>query len=168
MQTDRPPSGPPLVVRGRERRLRLPLAWHWVQRIRETVAEDLATFEQTMRDAAVMTASELAENAVKYGEPVREEDAGYLSLRVESSSIVVESTNGCVNSEHVSEVLRLIELIDATPNVEILYLERLRELVGKGDQSGGLGLLRIAFEGGFRLSARYTDGMLTITATRNT
>ena len=46
--------------------VRVPLAWHWIERVRDAVQGVLRDETPNLRDSAVMVASELAENLVKY------------------------------------------------------------------------------------------------------
>lgn len=114
-----------------------------------------------------MVASELAENVVKYGEPVENAPAGSLQLIIADESVRVISTNGVRSPERAQHLAVALERIrEADP--QQLYLERMQELMANPTQKESqLGLLRIAFEGQFKLSHVYEGSVLTITAERH-
>lgn len=149
------------------REVKVPLAWRWVSEVRDMVGEALAEIEQESRDLAVMAASELAENVVKYGEPVDGEDSGRVGITLDGRDLSITAVSGARDQERVAHVLAEVAAIGTASDVQSLYVERLQRLLEHPSaDSGGLGLLRIAFEGGFRLSATHEQGLLTITARR--
>jgi hypothetical protein len=147
--------------------LPIPFAWPRVEQVRREVAESLATVPGHLRDAAVMTSSELAENVVKYGAPHQGRSEGKLHLRVDGVRLVVASENAVADAAQVDRVMEHLARIQHADDARSLYVERLAELLENPDQpASGLGLFRIAFEGGFALSAHHDAGVLTITASR--
>jgi hypothetical protein len=114
-----------------------------------------------------MVVSELAENAVKYGEPVQGEDCAYISYSVRPAAIVIRTMNGVNNPARVERVAASIDAIASAENVAELYALRLQEmLAAPGEADSRLGLLRIAYEGSFLLEYSFAPPLLTITATR--
>jgi hypothetical protein len=150
-----------------ERRMRLPPSWGLIERVRATVSEALARASADVRDAAVMVASELAENAIKYGEALADDECGYVTLSVGPQLISIRSLNGVSSMERVRDVVQRIDTIAKAESAEALYVARLREMLETpSDSASHLGLLRIAYEGGFRLSCAYEAPVLTIIAER--
>ena len=151
---------PPMVERG----IWLPLSWTWIQRVRQDVANLLTDRSVVFRDAVVMTASELAENVVKYGEPL-ENNEGFLGIAIGADLVRIQSKNGLSSPERAEALGQHIARI-AAADPEALYVQRLQQMIEDPSNSSGLGLLRIAFEGQFRLSFNYESGVAIITAER--
>jgi hypothetical protein len=148
--------------------LRVPLAWHWIERVRDAATAALEKASDDVREAAVMVASELAENLVKYGQPLEGEDSGKISIEVADGVLTITSDNG-TSPEAAGKVLALVHAIMESPDVQALYVERLTNMATTpGDSASELGLLRIAFEGGFTLTADYQEPRLRIRAKRAT
>jgi hypothetical protein len=145
----------------------LPLSWTWMSAVREMVNSGLRDRDEFLREEITMVASELAENVVKYGEPVESLAAGSLQLLMTEDLVRIISTNGVSSPERARHLSDALDQIRAAPDPQVLYLERMKELVANPMQTGsGLGLLRIAYEGEFQLNHRYEDQVLTITAER--
>lgn len=143
----------------------VPLAWRWAAKLREDVGVALSGFPDDLREAVVKAASELAENVIKYGEPVASAPAGQVSLSIQGGLIRLDSRNGVISLERYEGVRQHIEHIRTSPNREELYLARLRAMLENPQEPGsGLGLICIALEGGFELSCSYESQILTITA----
>lgn len=146
--------------------IHLPLSWSWISSVRNMVESGLADRDADLREEVVMVASELAENVVKYGEPVEEAQSGSLQLVIENDFVRVISTNGVRSAERASHLAKALQSIrERDPRA--LYLERMQELMANpGQAESQLGLLRIAFEGQFKLTHAYEASVLTITAER--
>ena len=141
--------------------------WPNVRKIRQQVGATLESCRPELRSAAMMTASELVENAIKYGESVPAALSVNLSLEVTVGQLSIRVVNGSTNAPGVAELERRVRDLAAAPNKQALYLARLEELLAHADDSGKLGIYRIGFEGGFDLSLDYRNDVVTVTATRN-
>ncbi|HSY38266.1 MAG TPA: hypothetical protein VLA79_02025 [Polyangia bacterium] len=142
--------------------------WPNVRKIRQQVGAALEACPQELRSAAMMTASELVENAIKYGESVPAALSVNLSLEVTVGQLSIRVVNGSTNLAGVAELERRVRDLAAAPNKQTLYLSRLEQLLAHSDDSGKLGIYRIGFEGGFDLALDYRNDVVTMTATRNT
>ena len=142
--------------------------WPNVRKIRQQVGATLEACGQELRSAAVMTASELVENAIKYGESVPAAPAVTFALEATGGRLFIRVINGSTNTLGVAELERRVKDLASAPNKEALYLARLGQLLEHAEDSGKLGLYRIGFEGGFELALDYTNDVVTMTATRNT
>lgn len=150
-----------------EQQIRLPLSWSFIEGARSDIAFALASFPTDVREAAVMVVSELAENAVKYGEPVSGEDCAYISYSIRPEIIVIRTINGVSSPSRVTRVAASIDAVSLAEDVGTLYAKRLSEMLNTpAEADSRLGLLRIAYEGRFRLAYSYASPILTITATR--
>jgi hypothetical protein len=133
----------------------------------------LADIDPTIREVAVMVASELVENALKHGRgsdvnPIEALDAQEnicFALTWSHDEIEIEASN--LATDAAADVLRQnVQRINDSPNPEELYMERLHALLEDRTKRGGLGLYRIAFEGEFKLAFRQEGRRVTITAKR--
>lgn len=144
----------------------IPIAWHHVRDARKIVQEALGAHDKELRDAAVMTMSELVENAMKHGESVPRMPGATFTLTVDEDALRIEVANGIGSDESLSRLKACILAIAAAPDKEALYLERLREILESPSDGGRLGLFRIAFEGGFDLTCTNEDQVVTVSARR--
>lgn len=147
--------------------IEIPLSWSWIESVRQIVYKKLAEGDEELRDAAMMVASELAENVVKHGEPTESAPSGRIQLAFEGGVLRIVSTNGVRDPVRVRVLRQNIERIMSAENPLDLYLDRLRELLANPDQVGSqAGLYRIVCEGKFDLSMTYAHEVLVITAER--
>jgi hypothetical protein len=151
-----------------EAKLQLTFAPMWpnVRKTREEVAAALEAYDPSVRNAAMMTASELVENAIKYGESVPGAETVTFSLEATPSRCRIRVVNGSTNAAGVSELARRVQELAQATDKQALYMSRLEELLAHAEESGKLGVYRIGFEGGFELECDYTNNVVTVTATR--
>ncbi len=119
--------------------------------------------------AIAMVTGELLENALKYGDWSASSRAMF-RLRVEGGSgrIAVSVENPLSDKDaHASQLVKTIEWIAGFPKPEAAYRARMLQIAqDDGDATPSrLGLVRIAFEGNCRLSAKVENGTVTVTAT---
>jgi hypothetical protein len=118
-------------------------------------------------EATVMCASELLENAIKYGSSDSGTNNISFDLGIHDGMIRIRVSNGIRDEQDVRNVKSHIGKIKSSPDPGTLYTERLRELME--NQKPGisqLGLYRIAYEGEFALDFAYRDNILMIQAER--
>ena len=150
-----------------EQCLKLPLSWGFIDRVRATVWEALRFQATDVREAAVMVAAELAENVIKYGEPLEGDHCGYVSLSPSDGRITLRTVNGVSSAARAGKLMERIATIQASEDVGALYAARMHQmLLNPAEADSQLGLLRIAYEGNFRLSCTYEAPVLVITAER--
>jgi hypothetical protein len=140
--------------------------WPNVRLIRQQVGTALEASPPDLRSAAIMTASELVENAIKYGESVPAARTVTFSLEATSGEVRIRVANGSTNAHGVAELGRRVEEVRGAADKQALYLARLEQLLAEADESGKLGIYRIGFEGGFDLECDYSNEVVTMTATR--
>lgn len=143
--------------------------WDIVKQIREQVVSALAAYPEDLRQASQMTASELIENAVKYGSGVGAGAGINFDLTATGQQITITVSNRVLAQEDYAEVQRHIELLNAPgANPEALYLNRLQALMmmEHSGEKTQLGLFRIAYEGQFTLHCHFEQEILTIRAVR--
>ncbi|MEZ4221574.1 MAG: hypothetical protein R3B13_11655 [Polyangiaceae bacterium] len=144
----------------------VPFGWEHVREVRTRLADSLADQPAELRDAAVMVASELVENAIKYGNSLPNAPNATLELLVDDKRLQIVVRNGVSSAEHASEVEKLLQRIASAQEPSELYMERMERLLNDADAKGKLGFHRIGLEAGFVLTSSFEDGVLTITATR--
>jgi hypothetical protein len=151
-----------------EAKLKLTFAPMWpnVRKTRQEVGTALEAFPASLRNAAMMTASELVENAIKYGESVTGAETVTFSLDVTPTACRIRVVNGSSNAAGVAELTRRVQELARATDKQALYQARLEELLAHAEESGKLGVYRIGFEGGFELDCDYTNNVVTVTATR--
>lgn len=147
-------------------RYEIPIVWHFVREIRKHLGESLADQPAELREASVMVASELVENAIKYGDSVPGARIATIELFVDSEQVRIVVTNGISSADRALEVAAMLDRIADAPDPTVLYVERLQVLLENPNIKGKLGFLRIGLEAGFELASSYSDGILTITAIR--
>jgi len=116
------------------------------------------------REAVTMAVTELCENLVKY---VEGGGAGTLSVEDDHGTIRLRVVNPNCSSSDATLVRETVERLKTT-DARVLYRARLTELFANpAAPRARLGLLRIAFEGRFRLLASYRAPVLEIVAERS-
>jgi hypothetical protein len=86
---------------------------------------------------------------------------------VRGKIVRVRAKNAVGSRRDAESVLAQVSKIAATESITDLYRERLRELYDNPRiRRARLGLLRLAFEGRFRLSCSYDSDVLEIVAER--
>jgi hypothetical protein len=141
--------------------------WPTVREIRQRVGSALQDCPDHVRSAAIMTSSELVENAIKYGESVPGAKAATFVLDATAESVSIRVVNGSTNRLGVAELERRVRELRQSADKQALYLARVEELLADDEENGNLGIYRIGFEGGFELELDYTNQVVTVTATRN-
>ncbi|MEO1173088.1 MAG: ATP-binding protein [Myxococcota bacterium] len=143
----------------------VPSDWERIESVRRAVGPALlATLEDAdLADAVAMASAELMENAVKHGGKPR--GVVNLALSVEAELITLRVTNP--SSERTSKVETLIEMVDwigGFGDPYEAYVQRLARVCEIDDAEGGLGLVRVAYEGRGRLSYEISQERVDVLA----
>jgi hypothetical protein len=147
--------------------INFPHTWQHTRTVRKCVGDALAADDPDRRSAAMMAASELVENAIKYGEEVPQAPGITFAMLQDAEGMRIEVCNGSTDIEGIGRLERRVAEIASTPDKAALYMARLEELLAQPLESGKLGLYRIAFEGQFDLQCRYANNVVTMIATRS-
>lgn len=150
--------------------LRIPGRWEGLRELRAQVGVHLADADDDLRDATVMAASELAENALKYGHPVPGAEASRLRIELRGDLLVLTCTSGVLDPSVAHSTLDRIAVIQASPDKYGLYVARMREMLSQERPAGAstqLGLYRICGEGDFELHGELDGNVFHIHATRS-
>jgi len=143
--------------------------WNVVKEIRNEVGSIMENKGEELCSASQMVASELVENAVKYGLAINQEsDMGIeFQFQVNDREIMIEVTNNADSKHDLANVTLHIDQINQSDDPQYLYVRRLTELMESGGQGGSqLGLYRIAYEGEFSLTYKVEDHVITVKAYR--
>ena len=127
--------------------------WSGVDRVRRETARFLVEqrLSDTARDAVVMVACELTENAAKYGDFQSATDGIDVSILIRRSTITVEVRNP-ISPEAADRLFKLdgmVQWIRGFQDPFEAYLDRLKAISAQtlDYHESGLGLVRIAYEG---------------------
>jgi hypothetical protein len=130
---------------------------------------DLATSycDPACREAVVLAVAELAENVVKYGAHNNGTGTATLAIGLQGKVVRIRVKNPVSSDTDARSVVDAVSRIASSPNVRELYRTRLAQLFANPAlPRAQLGLLRIAFEGRFRLSCDFHDPYLELVAER--
>lgn len=147
--------------------INIPIAWEYVRTVRHQVAAALSDYPEELRSASVVVASELVENAIKYGAAVPAQEWAQFSFQATPACIQMQVSNGLVDEQAVAQVMQMVEQMKPPGACEQLYLARLQELVNDPVQPNRLGLYRIGYEGKFEVDCTYAGQVLTMIARRH-
>jgi hypothetical protein len=151
-----------------ERTLRLAPQDSAVEDARRFAEHAVSYCSPECREAVSLAVCELGENVVKYGARGFDAHAGTIGVGIDGDTIRVRATNRVGAPDDAKKVADLISRISQKgADVKDLYRNRLKELFSNpGLPRTQLGLLRMAFEGGFHLSCSVRGAELEITAER--
>lgn len=145
--------------------LAVPYEWAQARRVRERVEQLLADLSDEALAGAEIVASELVENAVKYGTHVAAQPQVAFHLSLKGSCLRIQVKQGVCSEDSLAALQACLTKLSNNVSAEESYLARL-EAIASGTNGGGLGLYRVVFEGGFRLAHRLERNVLTVTAER--
>jgi hypothetical protein len=149
-------------MKGIQLRLAMPAEWDRVDSVRQAVAFCVqAVFgDEDLREALAMVAAELLENAVKYGKP---ESPVELNVDETPELITIRVTNRLANgADSAKPLLERVAWVKSFENPLAAYMAALENTYG--DEEGGLGLVRIAHEGGCLVDCQLGDDNVTVVA----
>ena len=118
------------------------------------------------REAVTLAVCELGENLIKYSGSADDLSAGTIGVSVEGDRVRVRAVNRVTSPEDAEAVTAIVNKITVS-DIRELYRARLQELFANPSlPRAQLGLLRMAFEGGFSLSCVFEASQLQIIAER--
>ena len=143
--------------------------WSNIEILRTSVQNCLATLFRDVEgcQTIAMVTSELLENAVKYGYWSGQDSR--FRLRIWGNQ---EAAHVCVQNpvkpegNDAATLMSILQSIKSYPTAEEAYCAKLLEVAARprDSHSSGLGLARIAYEGGCALSAEFAEQILSVTA----
>ncbi|MEO7733382.1 MAG: hypothetical protein ABIY55_20640 [Kofleriaceae bacterium] len=111
-------------------------------------------------NAIAMVTGELVENAIKYGHWTGDAKSFRLQVKGHIGSVTVQVENPIDPANPRTDELRgRLGSIEEFPSAEAAYQAKLLEIAARpGNLSGGLGLVRCAYEGNSKLRVEAIDG----------
>ncbi len=141
--------------------------WNLIDKIRKNVETALEDFDAQIRAVSIMVASELIENAIKYGASIKEGEGIRFELIIENNLIQITVKNKIAEVKDLDNFKGHIELIKTSDNFMELYVSRLEKLLtNKTIEKSELGLYRIVADGQFTINYDYKDDILSVIAYR--
>jgi hypothetical protein len=145
----------------------VPILNHWenVELLRMAVQSCLTAVLRDVdgSELLAMVTGELVENAIKYG---AWSNAGAFRLRIEGeggeATIIVENPVAGP-ADKLFETLRWLEQFPSAAEAYALKVKELSKLP-RGTKTGGLGLVRVAYEADCRLAAELSQDVLRVSA----
>jgi hypothetical protein len=140
--------------------IQVPPDWSRVEPVRAAVARCIMA---TLRDRDLevslgMVVAELLENAIKYGRAGAPEVGVVVRVKGERVHVTVENEVD-EKSAHVVALQKRIEWMQTFSRPSDAYLAALKQIYGSGvrTEDGGLGIVRIAHEGGCQIDCDTTQ-----------
>ena len=147
---------------------RLERAWEALDDVRRYLEFDRRFCHTACREAAIMASWELAENVVKYGLVEGGHVTGTITISLWPGRTLIRTQNKAHWAGGAEEVITTITRVSTATSVRELYIQRMQQLLtDEGQAHTRLGLLRVAYEGGFQLSYRHDAPLLEIAAERH-
>ena len=147
-------------------KLELSPKWDEIEMIRNKSSQFLESrgLSKEMVQAFTMVISELAENSIKYGKFRSPGDKVLIEILVGANNVIAEVTNPIDQSDvkNLKALDKTIQWIRGFQNPLEAYTERLNVVSKKPlkDESSGLGLVRVAYEGKAILDFFVSDNSL--------
>jgi hypothetical protein len=145
--------------------LDVPTLWQLTRQIRSAVLVRLSAHDPNVREATALVASELAENAIKYGLNVDAQEP-LVTIEVQPNMVRIRTLNAS-GEVQAHSVLDTLARIAHHEDPGALYAEVIEK--GIEEPRPGVsqqGFYRIAAVGGFSLEGKWRDGQLEIVAER--
>lgn len=149
-------------------------AWAETLRIRDTVLDELTRRGLSQDDAELgaMVATELSENAIKYGRfaATGPDDHFTVEVQLGGDGMIIRVLHplGSPDNPNFVRLKTMIKWIKKFKDARKAYQERINAIAARNRKPGarqrGLGLVRIAYEGQAELDYDYSRGMLRISA----
>ena len=153
---------------GDERTLRIARRYDAVDDARRFAEKAVSSCTPECREAVRLAVCELGENLIKYAEQNDATEAGTIGVSIDGPVVRVRAVNRVSSPSDAERVAEIVTQISRSGDgVRELYRARLIQLFQNPTlPRAQLGLLRMVFEGGFRLSCTFHAPELQILAER--
>jgi hypothetical protein len=149
-------------------KMRYKPVWRILEEVRIKTFESLKDMDLKIAEESRLVASELFENAIKYGDYPKGGKYIDFEFKHEDGSLIMLVSNLFSSTDKVEKVIEKIDEINKTDDPEILFKNRLVELTKnceKGESK--LGLYRIVYETKYKLNYKINKNVITIIAQRS-
>lgn len=138
--------------------------WRNIHKLQDSLDRKFKNRDKAFRDRLKMVAGELLENSVKYymAKSIKKS----IEFKVECNrELIISIVNQRIYSEDLCFLNSNIDKINSSESPYNLFIDRLQEIMdNRKVGESRLGLLRIASEGGFKLSCNYVRDRVSIYA----
>jgi hypothetical protein len=139
--------------------------WSVISEVQERIRIAMEGMKKSNIEFTSMVASELLENAIKYGVSNENLRQVGLDFELENNYIIIKVKNAVIQSERLDAFKEMMQKIITSQDKKKLYLERLKEIMDNPLQNGSrLGLYRIVSEGEFNLNFKLENDVLEMIA----
>ncbi len=143
--------------------------WNTIETICQKIKRQFDAEVAYPTELMIICASELCENAIKYGTAVPGMEEIQFELRLTGQQITIQVSNGIPANDDLAELKAIISAIKRTSDPAKLYNDRLQALMESPNRrKTQLGLYRIVHEAGFKLDYTYHNRILCMIASRDT
>lgn len=154
----------------KELKIQIKPEWKEIKIIQKQIIHFLNSIlnnNEDLVEATEMSASELIENAIKYGNDKSSKKNINFNLSFEKDKIIINVKNDSNTTKNLNKIDLILFNIKNCDNSELLYISKLKEIFHHPDlYESQLGFYRIAYEGKFNLDYSFDNHILSITATR--
>lgn len=142
--------------------------WNSIDRIRDSIKDQLSGIAGDIAEPSMIVASELCENAVKYGKAPSGKKHIDVQLSIRDGRVRITVSNRVLHLQDLQDVRRHIQRIRHANDPAALYVARLKEIMeNPSNKKSQLGLYRISYECQFQLACSFHNSILTIVAERS-
>ena len=151
-------------------RISLKPDWNKIEDVRNTGQKFLSVhgFGEDDKNAIIMILSELVENSIKYGIFKSSNSEITVNININQNMITIEVNNPIdkIIENHIKRLDKTIQWIRGYQDSFEAYVENLKIVSRKPleDEESGIGLTRIAYEGGAILDFFVDDNILNVSA----
>ncbi len=132
--------------------------WEDIEHVRASIAFCLKAVLTNFasHESITMVTAELLENALKYGGT--SENIQYV-FSLSKNDAFIRVTNPIASVDDANKLIELVTWINEFDEPSLAYQQRMQDIyLSEEIAPGGLGLVRVAYEGECVLSAQYLDG----------
>lgn len=126
--------------------------WAVIYQIKKQISLNLKGCQKSFIESAEITASELLENAIKYGGGMKSDSKVGFEMEVNEEKAKITVTNTVGSKDHIENFEKIMNRIRTTENRKSLYVQRLKEILENPHTSKcELGLYRLALDSRYEL-----------------
>ena len=108
----------------------IPQTWEFVAYVRKEVSHYFGgKISDEIMESIVMSASELTENAIKFGVDVNDGKKANIEFDLVDNELYLQVTSGFKDHANVDKVTQLIDRINQSDDLEAIYYDRLKEIL---------------------------------------